>query len=256
MFGGVVDEVQTHDMTVSLTRQPTSRFPLHEHSVPCIFVLISGSYREWVGSREFEHRPFQPAALSVPPKHRDEIGPKGALFLVLQPENAVATGWPRRQAAPALLSGSISLAAARLASEWRRGAATPFLVEELAFEIFALAAGGFSEERRSAPNWLRDCVDRLHSEFDRHFTVGELAEGLGIEPARLSTAFRRRYGRPMGEYLNEIRIGHACQALSRTKASLAELAVETGFHDQSHFTRVFSSIVGCSPARFRRSVTG
>jgi AraC family transcriptional regulator len=36
--------------------------------------------------------------------------------------------------------------------------------------------------------------------------------------------------------------------------SLAEVAVETGFADQPHFTRIFSKAVGVSPGAWRRTV--
>jgi AraC-like DNA-binding protein len=34
--------------------------------------------------------------------------------------------------------------------------------------------------------------------------------------------------------------------------SLSEIAISAGFANQSHFTRVFSSVVGASPGTWRR----
>jgi AraC family transcriptional regulator len=37
---------------------------------------------------------------------------------------------------------------------------------------------------------------------------------------------------------------------------LSEIAISAGFANQSHFTRVFSSVVGVSPAAWRRETQG
>ena len=37
---------------------------------------------------------------------------------------------------------------------------------------------------------------------------------------------------------------------------LAEIAISAGFANQSHFTRVFSTLVGVSPGAWRREVQG
>ena len=38
--------------------------------------------------------------------------------------------------------------------------------------------------------------------------------------------------------------------------SLAEIALSAGFANQSHFTRVFSAVVGVSPGAWRRETEG
>jgi AraC family transcriptional regulator len=39
--------------------------------------------------------------------------------------------------------------------------------------------------------------------------------------------------------------------LTRTQAPLIEIALASGFFDQSHFTRVFKQATGFSPATYR-----
>ncbi|WP_345774973.1 helix-turn-helix transcriptional regulator [Sinorhizobium sp. K101] len=49
------------------------------------------------------------------------------------------------------------------------------------------------------------------------------------------------------------RITRARTLLLESDAALSEVAISCGFSDQSHFTRVFSSIVGTTPGAWRRS---
>jgi AraC-like DNA-binding protein len=49
-----------------------------------------------------------------------------------------------------------------------------------------------------------------------------------------------------------MRIDRARTMLADASSSLADVACATGFADQSHFTRVFSRVVGMSPGAWRR----
>lgn len=48
----------------------------------------------------------------------------------------------------------------------------------------------------------------------------------------------------------------AKQLMNVRDLSLSEIAMSAGFANQSHFTRVFSAIVGVSPGVWRREVPG
>jgi AraC family transcriptional regulator len=67
----------------------------------------------------------------------------------------------------------------------------------------------------------------------------------------LAKAFRRIEGQTAGEYLQRLRVRAACDRLRNSDDSLANLAADYGFADQSHFTRTFRKIVGVTPAAFR-----
>ncbi|MGZ3498725.1 MAG: helix-turn-helix domain-containing protein [Vulcanimicrobiaceae bacterium] len=56
------------------------------------------------------------------------------------------------------------------------------------------------------------------------------------------------------DYLNRLRVSHACTRLNEANARLADVGIDCGFVDQSHFTRVFKSITGMTPAVFRNLI--
>ena len=48
---------------------------------------------------------------------------------------------------------------------------------------------------------------------------------------------------------------HACQLLSAPEASLAGVAFDAGFADQSQFSRAFKQLTGVTPGSFRKMMT-
>jgi AraC family transcriptional regulator len=83
--------------------------------------------------------------------------------------------------------------------------------------------------------------------------VAELAAMCGLSPSHFRYAFRQTIGAPPHQWLLEQRIEKAKDLLVNTTASLCEIGLETGFPDQSHFTRVFSQRVKTSPAAWRKA---
>ena len=63
-----------------------------------------------------------------------------------------------------------------------------------------------------------------------------LAQTVDVHPVHLAHQFRKHFGVSIGEYIRNLRIQFVCQRL-RTDASLAEIAREAGFADQSHMSR-------------------
>jgi AraC-like DNA-binding protein len=81
-------------------------------------------------------------------------------------------------------------------------------------------------------------------------TLDALARELGAHPSHLVRVFRREYGLPPHRYLVGRRLDRA-RRLLLDGTPIADVAVLTGFHDQSHLTRHFRALLGTTPAAFR-----
>ena len=111
----------------------------------------------------------------------------------------------------------------------------------------SMARGGL------APWQLRRAEEILLSRLDGTVTLAELAEACNLSPGYFTRAFRQTTGRPPHRWLMKKRVEKAEDLLVATKLSLAEIAVACGFADQSHFTRVFSRVIGWTPGAWRRN---
>ena len=108
---------------------------------------------------------------------------------------------------------------------------------------------------RSLASWqLNRALQLFETNIDRPISVGAVAGAVRLSVSRFSGAFRGSVGEPPGRYLRRCRVKKAQEMMLLTGEPLATIAVECGFADQSHFTRIFSRMVGVSPAAWRRAL--
>jgi AraC family transcriptional regulator len=74
-------------------------------------------------------------------------------------------------------------------------------------------------------------------------------------PDRVTKAFKAATGVTPCHWLQQYRVEMAMQLLGTTSLPIAEIAIECGFADQSHFTRVFTQLAGSSPGNWRKQGT-
>ncbi|MFK3740813.1 AraC family transcriptional regulator [Massilia sp. TN1-12] len=92
--------------------------------------------------------------------------------------------------------------------------------------------------------------DYIRAHFQRDLTIAELAGVAGLSRAHFTRAFGAAFHVAPHVYLNAVRIHHA-QALIRRGMPLADVALECGYADQSHFNRRFKGSVGVAPSAWR-----
>ncbi|MBR1587154.1 MAG: helix-turn-helix transcriptional regulator [Kiritimatiellae bacterium] len=64
--------------------------------------------------------------------------------------------------------------------------------------------------------------------------------------------FTRTFGISPGRHITTIRLNAARRLLESTDKLVSEIAVETGFRDQSHLTKTFKRFRGITPREYRR----
>ena len=104
-----------------------------------------------------------------------------------------------------------------------------------------------------APWQMRRTAQVLNERLASKVTLARLAGECGVSVAHFSRAFKQTTGRTPHRWLVEQRVEHAKRLLVTSALPLAEIAAICGFADQSHFTRVFSQLVGSGPGAWRRA---
>ncbi|MGH7573267.1 MAG: helix-turn-helix transcriptional regulator, partial [Gemmatimonadota bacterium] len=92
--------------------------------------------------------------------------------------------------------------------------------------------------------------------FTEPLRIGDVAGEVGVHPSSLARAFQQHYSCTPGEFVRRLRVDLAARRLTQPTASLASIARETGFSDQSHFSRTFKDATGMTPGAFRELVSG
>ena len=102
-----------------------------------------------------------------------------------------------------------------------------------------------------SPAWLKTALEYIHENFSSNLTLNEIAVIADIHPVHLARVFKKIYRCTMADYIRELRIKSASQMLLKSNLSLAQVAVENGFTDQSHFTVAFRRATSMTPRVYR-----
>ena len=95
-------------------------------------------------------------------------------------------------------------------------------------------------------------VAYIEANLDATIRADELAELAHLSTSRFFCAFRETFGETPFAYVTRQRMRRAQHLMLRSTESLSQVALECGFCDQAHFTRVFRRVVGTTPRMWRR----
>lgn len=229
----------------------------HEHASLCC--VLRGGFQEWMDGVHFEPGPLD---LLVEPRgvpHRSAFGSEPTSSLIIEVESPSLDA-RLREVGPLLGSPGL-LRSARLSSLGRilhtefqlEDDAATLAMEGLALELVAAASRFCDEARcRFTPPWLARVAEQVRSGFRTRLELDWLAREAGVHPVHLARTFRKHYGESIGAHVRRLRVHWCADRLCKTKDSLASIAAQAGFCDQSHMARSFKHVFGCSPSHYRR----
>ncbi len=102
-------------------------------------------------------------------------------------------------------------------------------------------------------NLVELAKEYINEHYDEDLTLISVAEKVGITAGYLSTLFSQNVNRGFVDYLNEIRIDHACVYLKQNYLKTYEIAYKVGFHDEKYFSKVFKKVKGQSPSEYKKN---
>lgn len=106
--------------------------------------------------------------------------------------------------------------------------------------------------RRLARWQVRRATEMIDENLGNDLRLADLAEACGVSVSHFSHAFRESMAMPPHRWLLRRRVERAKALMLTPRLSLAEIALQCGFSDQSHFTRAFRRFVGVTPSSWRR----
>ncbi|BDI22662.1 AraC family transcriptional regulator [Herbiconiux sp. L3-i23] len=115
-------------------------------------------------------------------------------------------------------------------------------------ELVSEHLGAAPVETRDVP-LARRLRALLDDRLDETFPLAEAAELLGAHPGHLVRVFSQTYGIAPHRYVTGRRVDRA-RRLLLAGWSVADAAVEVGFHDQAHLSRHFRRTLGTTPGAF------
>lgn len=98
---------------------------------------------------------------------------------------------------------------------------------------------------------LSAAIRHVGQKLSDSITNAELAKLCGLSLRAFERQFQSAYGMSPHEYVRNLRVRMSCHALVFSTRTLAEVATEFGFADQSHFTKEFRRLMKETPRSYR-----
>ncbi len=95
----------------------------------------------------------------------------------------------------------------------------------------------------------------INSNFRKIITLIEIANYVKMTPASICRYFKNKTNKTIFEYLNEIRIEHACKLLMYSNLTISQIAYDAGFNNLSHFNKQFKAITKQTPTMYRENIS-
>ena len=111
----------------------------------------------------------------------------------------------------------------------------------------AVAKGGL------APWQTKRALGYIEANLDQTVTIADLAVLCRLSISYFSVAFSRSLGITVRAYIMRRRIDRAKTMMMSTTEQLSRIAVECGFCDQAHLSRLFRRMTGSTPTRWRKT---
>ncbi len=92
----------------------------------------------------------------------------------------------------------------------------------------------------------------LMQNFHREITLDEIAGVCNMTPNSFCRFFKSRTKKSLTQFLNELRIGHACKLLQNEEYSIADVCYESGYNNTANFNKFFRAVTKQTPSAYRK----
>jgi AraC family transcriptional regulator len=149
---------------------------------------------------------------------------------------------------------------ALLSANDEAGSSGTLLWEAISQAIFARLATRYARKRPASPgslspNALSRVLSYIRDNLDGNIRIDAIAAVAGLSPFHFSRAFARTIGHSPHRYIMLARVERAVALLRGSSLSLAEIASQAGFADQSHMARHVRQRHGIPPKALRLKCT-
>jgi AraC-like DNA-binding protein len=133
------------------------------------------------------------------------------------------------------------------------------------FTIFDILSGCSEYEILASPNYedhvQSACSDRfskiieyIMNNFNKNIPLPEIAAVANMGVTAFCNFFKQHHKITFVEYLNTVKIGHACKLLSEKDHTVVEAAYHSGYNTLANFNRQFKKIKKMTPSEYRKTV--
>lgn len=106
-----------------------------------------------------------------------------------------------------------------------------------------------------APHLLQSVISHINKNFKSDVSISATSKKFAISPGRLGCIFSKSFGMSYNEYVNRVRLRHACNLLSGTDLTAKQIAFECGYSSVEYFFYVFKKELKTTPGEYRNGLS-
>jgi len=247
--------LRCHRFTVSTVTLPAGlTLRPHAHPHDQLGVVLAGQYRETCATGAVTLRAGSVVWRRGGELHGNAVGarPAEVLLVDLRPTSAEQLCLAAVRPAAYFAPGTFEEIHHGLVRELgHTDPASRVAIEGWVCLLAARTGRCWAAPQATAPAWLTHVVTLIQAGYPHRIRLARLAAAAGVHPVTVAAGFRHHFGKSVGEYVRDLRIAHARRALEHTPRTLAAIALEAGFYDESHMDRVFRRRLGVTPGALR-----
>src|SRR5258706_8470575 len=133
------------------------------------------------------------------------------------------------------------------------------------FSIFDVLSGTSDYELLASPGFVKDVnlygserlakvIEYVLQNFDQEITLPKVASKANMGLTAFCNFFKENYRLTFIEYLNTVRVGHACKLLFEQDRNIVEVAYECGYNSLGNFNKQFKKYKQMTPSEYRRII--
>jgi AraC-like DNA-binding protein len=133
------------------------------------------------------------------------------------------------------------------------------------FSIFDILSGPLEYELLASPGYvkninlngsdrLKKVIDYIMKNFDQSITLPEAASNVNMSLTAFCNFFKENYRFTFVEYVNRVRVGHACKLLTEKDRSIVDVAYGSGYNSIANFNKQFKRYKQMTPTEYRKVV--
>ena len=103
-----------------------------------------------------------------------------------------------------------------------------------------------------SPGRFKKITEYILQNFNKDITLPAAASVANMGLTAFCNYFKSQFRVTFVEYLNTVRIGHACKLIAESKLNVVEISYECGYNSLANFNRQFKKLKSISPSDYRR----
>jgi AraC-like DNA-binding protein/quercetin dioxygenase-like cupin family protein len=117
---------------------------------------------------------------------------------------------------------------------------------------YDVIAKDFSDSKNNVNQTIESVIEYTFKNFRNPITLKEIAATVKMTIPTFCRFFKRNIKKSYFDFLQEVRISHACKMLHSTNKAVMSICYESGYNSWSHFSKQFKVVKKMTPSSYRK----